>query len=131
MSSHRCLIGIDQTYIEEAKEAVKILLPSGNLVPSDLPERQWGGDSPFALLNDIALDLGKGSAIETSVSWWMCAHCWSDSRNQILNRVEGGLAELIQSFPFRSLVERLTSISANGPKHAQLQMAVNLPTPLV
>jgi hypothetical protein len=50
------------------KDPDKVLLPSRNLILVALREDEPGERLPFTLLDDPLLDIGHGSAIETSVS---------------------------------------------------------------
>ena len=59
---------IDWTHIEDVKDPNKVILPSGDLVLIDLRMEHSGEHIPFFLLNDLPLDLGHGSGIETRVS---------------------------------------------------------------
>ena len=76
-----------------------------------------GGHIPFALLEDLPLNLGQGSAIE-GISKWIAQQTRRQFglRSQTSNRLEDGLIELIQSSTFQSPIERLTYISTSTPK---------------
>ena len=60
--------GAKQTYVEDAKDPSKVLLPTGNLVLVTLCEDESGDHTPFAMLDDIPLDPCDHPAIETPVS---------------------------------------------------------------
>ena len=59
---------IDRTYVEDMKDPNKVLPPSCNLVLITFREYESEEHVPFALLNDVPLNLRHGSAIGTLVS---------------------------------------------------------------
>ena len=59
---------IHRTHIEHAKNHNKVLLPTRNLVFIPLGVDESGEWIPFTLLDDLPLDLGHRTAIETSVN---------------------------------------------------------------
>ena len=53
----------DRTYIEDVKDPKEVLLPSHNFYLIVLRVENSGGDIPFALLDDLLLDLCHGSMV--------------------------------------------------------------------
>ena len=91
--------------------------PSGDLALIVLRGDDPGNCTRFILLEDLPLDLGHGSTIETLPSGSVGVHIQCcGSRSQISNRIEDGLVKLIRLSPIQSPVECLTYIGASPPK---------------
>jgi hypothetical protein len=56
------------THVEDLKDPEKVLFPTRNLVLISLRADESGDRIPFALFDDLPLNPGQGSAIDTSVS---------------------------------------------------------------
>ena len=112
----------NRTHVEDVKHPEKVLLPSGNLVLVSLREDKSGECVSFASLDHLPLNLGYGSAIETSAR---NARCQSGSRSQTPNRFEDGLIEVIQILPFQSSVECLAYSSTIPPELDVILVGVN------
>ena len=109
--------GTNRTYVKNMEDPNKILLPSGNLVLIALRMDGSRYLVPLTLLDDLPLDLSHRSTIENigkRVTW--CVDCWPGSRSQISNRVEDGLVESVQSFPFQSPEQDLRYVNASSPR---------------
>ena len=105
----------DRTYIEDAKNPVKVLHPSSNLILIVLHGDHSG--KSFTLLGEFPPDLGHSSAIERSVSGSPGVHIrYCGSRSQTSNRMENGLVEFIQLSPIQSPIECLTYTSTSPPE---------------
>jgi hypothetical protein len=68
LSSSRMPNGTNWAHIEYAKDPEKVLLPSGDLGFIAFRVDEPGERIPLALLDDLLLHLGHGSAIKTHVS---------------------------------------------------------------
>ena len=78
------------------KDPNKVLLPSCNLVLIALRVNESGGCIPFTLLDNLPLNLGHCSAIESiGKRITRRTHCSPDSLSQIPNRIEDGLVEFV------------------------------------
>ena len=103
----------NRTHVEDVKHPEKVLLPRGNPILVSLRENKSGERISFALLHYPPLNLGYGSAVETSAR---NARCQSGSRSQTPNCFEDGLVEVIQIFPLQSSVERLAYSTTIPPE---------------
>ena len=78
------------------KNPEKVLLPSSNPVLVGFGEGESVERVPFSLLNGLPLDFCQSSTIGINCKWiTLRAHCRSDSRSQLSNRIEDRLIELI------------------------------------
>ena len=64
------------------KDPIEILPPTGDRILVVLRAEQSGDRISFTLLDNLALDLGHGSAIEIE-SMFQCEHRLSNSRSQL------------------------------------------------
>ena len=106
-----------RTYVEDVKNPDEVLLPCSNPVLIALGEDKSMYRIPFALIDDLPLDIGQSSIIENVgkyISWR--GHYRNGSRSQLRNRVEDGLVKLIQSPSLQFSVEYLAYISASPSK---------------
>ena len=60
---------LNRTYVEDVKDPDKILLPGSNLTLIALGEDESMYRIPFALIDDLPLDIGQGSMIENVVKY--------------------------------------------------------------
>ena len=78
------------------KDPIEVLPPSGDRILIVLRMEELRDWISFTLLNDLPLNLGHGSAIETSGEWILQrVHHWSDSRSQFPDSTEHRLTEVI------------------------------------
>ena len=107
----------DRTYVEDAKNPDKILIPSSNFVLIAFGEEESVDGIPFTLLDDLPLDLGQSSATE-SISELVAsgARFRPGSRSKLSNCIEDGLVELIQLPSFQFPVKHLAYIAASPAK---------------
>ena len=95
----------------------KVLLPRSNFVLITFGEDESVDRIPFALPDDLPLDLCQGSAIEKFRERNCFGGCYrSGSRSQLSNRFEDGLIELIQLSSLQFPVEYLAYIATSPPK---------------
>ena len=89
-----------------------MISPCGNLVLIGLCVESSGNHVPLALLDDIPLNLGHGSAVGTSVSGPFGARiCQYGSPSQLPDRTYDGLAECIKWCTLQSTVKSLTHLA--------------------
>jgi hypothetical protein len=72
---------------------------------------------PFALLDDLPLDLRQRATIEGLVSeMFRTDHHWSNSRRQLIDCLAYGVVEVFQQLPVQPPTEGGANVSAGQPK---------------
>jgi hypothetical protein len=107
----------DCTHVEDVKDPIEVLPPSSNHILVVLRAKESRDRISFSPLDDLPLDLGHGSAIETSGEGTIHQmHSLFNSRSQFPDGPKHGLTKFIQSLPIQPPVKGLTYIPTRYSK---------------